>query len=540
MSKIDALMSEGLQLHQSGRLAEAERLYLKVLDKHPSHAAANHLSGLVLLQRGDAAGAVSRLQRAVHVRSQDPEYLANLGTALNAAGRPAEAVEAFDKALALQPRNPAALNNKGMALKALGRHDEAAAAYRAAIALLPEAGFFRNLGTTLTELGDWHGAEAAYRQALAHRDNFPNALTGLCYALQALDRKNEAVSAAAAHAARYPAEAEYHRALGHANWLAGKPEAAAAAYRAAIAAKPDDAEAHRLLALIVPRRTEDEEVEAIEALLARTDLKDDQRAQLEFALGTTLDDIGDHERSFQHLSRGNAIVRRLRPFDLAAARAEMDALREAYAALPESEVPELAPADGPVFIVGLPRSGKTSLEGMLARHPAFFPGGELPVAGNVAAALRKDGRTALRGPAARELGRRYAAMAETLASGRRLLDTMPNNFLLVGALRLALPNARVIHCTRPPAEHAAVLFRKYFSQSGNEYTSDMSDLAGYIDLYRELMSFWSQRFPGFVVDLETSSLQDIAVAAMRDILAFLAADWEPRCAIPYQSEPRSL
>src|SRR5690606_35555232 len=101
MSKIDELMRQGLQLHQAGRIPEARALYEKVLQKQPSHPAANHLAGVAMLQLGDAAGAVPRLQQAVHVRGNDPDFLGNLGAALNAVGRPAEALAASDLSLQL-------------------------------------------------------------------------------------------------------------------------------------------------------------------------------------------------------------------------------------------------------------------------------------------------------------------------------------------------------------------------------------------------------------------------------------------------------
>lgn len=530
MSKIDELMRQGLQLHQAGRLPEAQAIYGKVLEKQPSHAAANHLLGLSLLQRGDAVGAVIRIQRAVHVRGNDPDYLANLGTALNSEGRPAEAVDAFDRALKLQPANAGALNNRAMALKAIGRHDEAVASYRAAIAAKPdEAGFHRNLGKLLSELGDWHGAEAAYRRALELRPNFPNALTGLCNALEALQRVGEAVEVAAIYVARFPTESEYARALGLAYWLAGNSAAAAAAYRAAIAANPADVEAHRMLGSIVTRKSEDAEIRAVESLLARPDLGDEQRAQLEFTLGTAFEDIGDEGRASAHFTRGNALIRKLRPFDIDAALARMAELKDQFAGI---DPPPLESPTGPVFIVGLPRSGKTTLEGMLAQHPDFFPAGELSVAGIRSSGVHQRGKDGAEG--AETLGKQYLAMAGALAPMRRILDTMPNNFLLLGHLRLALPTARILHCTRDSAAHSAALQRKLFLQGGNEYTSDPDDVVAYMTAYRDLMSFWHQRFPHFILDVDTA---DIA-QQLPTILSFLGAPWDPAVTAPYVSEPR--
>ncbi|RYE86651.1 MAG: sulfotransferase, partial [Hyphomicrobiales bacterium] len=297
-----------------------------------------------------------------------------------------------------------------------------------------------------------------------------------------------------------------------------------------IAAHPADAEAHRMLGAIVVRKDVDAEVEAVESLLARENiLNDEQRAQLEFTLGTAYDDLGDEGRASAHFSRGNALIRKLRPFDLDAALRRMEELKQTFAAI---EPPPLAPPTGPVFIVGLPRSGKTTLEGMLARHPVFYPGGELSAAATHSSAVHQRGKDGAQAAAA--LGRRYLAMAAALAPGRRLLDTMPNNFLLLGTLRLALPGARILHCTRDPEAHAAALQRKLFLLGGNEYTSDAADLDAYLAAYRELMSFWRQRFPDFVMDVDMSD----AIAQLPSILQFLGAPWHEAVTAPCVSEPR--
>ena len=166
---------------------------------------------------------------------------------------------------------------------------------------------------------------------------------------------------------------------------------------------------------------------------------------------------------------------------------------------------------------------------MLARHPAFFPAGELPVVGNLSFVVHQQGEEG-----AKALGTRYLAMAEALAPGLRILDTQPENFKFVGLLRQAIPSARILHVTRDPEAHARALPRKLYLQSGNDYTNDSNDLAAYLAGYRSLMSFWSQRFPDFIIDVASSAQG----ADMRAILDFLGAVWDPSVATNFVSEPR--
>lgn len=525
MSKIDDLVREGLARHQAGRRDEAEAFYLKALAKQPSHPAANHLLGVLLLQSGRAADAVTRLQRAVRLH-RSAEYLGNLGTALNAAGQPLEAVEAFDAALALQPASPGVLNNRGMALKALLRHDEAVASYRKAIALLPqEAGFHRNLGNVLADLGDWRGAEAAYREALLHRPGLPNAVTGLCNALLALNRHADATREISDLAAQFPLAPEIHRALGHAHWQSGNPEAAAAAYRRAIAVDPADVEAHRMLGLIVARHHEDEEVQAVQRLLASPGLSDNQRTQLEFTLGQAFEDMGQGDRALDHFQRANKLIRSAAPYDLAAGIAQIDAIIASFAALPDDSLPMLQPPTGPIFVVGLPRSGKSTLEAMLARQPGLFPAGELGTLGIVAGALANRGRlvagTALPPADALTLGERYSATSARLAPTLRIIDTMPNNFLLVGVIRQALPAARIIFCHRDLREHAAALFSKYYAQSGNGYAAALDDTLAYLSATDRLRAAFTRRFPSVLFSLDTGRLRHNPLSTQQEIAAYL-------------------
>jgi Flp pilus assembly protein TadD len=538
-------MRQGLSSHQAGRMAEAEAQYRRVLDREPSHPAANHLLGLVRLQQGDAAGAVALISRALYVRAGDPQYHCNLGVALNAAGEPERALSSFARAVELKPDYAEAYSNRGMAQKALGRPADAAASYREAIRLKPgEAGFHHNLANALIDLGDLHEAEAAYRKALALRPGYPAALSGLCVTLEALGRAGEAVVAGEQATAARPREPEYHRSLGRAYRAAGRLEAAVASYRRALALDPHDAEGHRLLSLIVRRTAYDDDMAAMERMLGRDDLPEDLQAHLNFALGKGYDDICDYQQSFDRYVRGNALQRRRAPFSLEAAEREFAALERLFAEYTEPLPQADRPGAPPIFIVGLPRSGKSSLEGMLGRHAGIHTAGELPLLGHQVAGLRTQYGLAA-APLATVPAAEFAAMGAAYMRDLRklapapaaVIDTMPHNFRHVGFIRLALPNARIIHCVRDPLQHCVAMFQKYFPRPGYEFTSDLAGLAAYFRLYRRLMAHWHRLFPGFVLDLDLADIHRDPDPYLRRILDFCGLPWDPACLAPFESEP---
>lgn len=547
-NRIDDWLRQGLALHQSGKFDDAEPLYRRVLARQPSHPAANHLLGLIKLQQGQAEKAVALISRAVHLRGTDPQYHCNLGVALNASGQPERAIASFERAIELQPGYADAFSNRGMALKALGRLTEAVESYQRAVALKPaEAGYHLNLANAQVDLGDRAAAEQSYRRALALRPGYPAALSGLCLTLEYLDRAGEAVAAGEAAVAAWPREPEHHKSLGRAYRAAMRPEDAVASYRRALALDPRDAESFRLMSLILRRAASDDDMGAMEALLQEPGLPNEQQAQLHFALGKGYDDLGDYRRALDHYLRGNALQRRNTPFSIQAVEHEFAVLerlfetsRQPLPSLPHGQA-------GPIFIVGLPRSGKSSLEGMLGWHARTHKGGELPLLGHQVDAVMRQYRLAepsvfldaLPPSVFATIGANYRREAEKLA-GRSavLIDTMPLNFCRVGFIRLAMPGARILHCIRDPLEHCVAMFQKYFARHGYEYASDPDELAAYYRLYRRLMAHWHRLFPDFVLDIDMAALRQQPEAQMRKVLEFCGLEWDAACLEPYEPEPQ--
>ncbi len=245
MTDVAALVQEGLEHHQDGRLQRAASLYLEALARDPAHAEANHLLGLLLHQTGRRAEAVERLERAAAAAPDNASYHSNLGVVLQALGRLAEADRHYARALALDPGIAAVHSNRGVVLHGLGRLEEAEAAYRRALALDPRhAEAHANLGLTLQALGRREEAAAAYRQALALRPRYAKALGNLGNVLREMGETARAIATLKAALAIQPLDAGLHNNLGIALMEAGQLGEAIQSYGRALAQAPDFAEAH--------------------------------------------------------------------------------------------------------------------------------------------------------------------------------------------------------------------------------------------------------------------------------------------------------
>ena len=546
--KAERLLAEGVALHRAGQPAAAIPIYRKVLARDPRHAEATGLLGLAALQTGDRPAAIRLLGEATRLAPDIARHHANLGVALNAAGQSEAAVQSFTRAIEIEPGYAEAYTNRGMALKLLGRAEAAADDHRRAIALRPgEAGFHHNLGNALSDLGELGAAEAAYRRALELRPGYANALSGLARTLMEQGRSAEAVAAGEAAVASQPRNPEHLRHLARAYRQAGRSDAEAASYRRALDADPLDTESWRLLSLAEAKAAPDADLDALERLWADDAIDGARRVHAGLALARWLEDLGAFERAFDTYAAANRLQRALVEWPAAQAKAELDLAARLFD--PESAPAPLDPArePGPIFIVGLPRAGKTTLEGMITRHSRVRAMGELRTLPVLARQLYETygladpgGHISAVPPGALdELGARYLESARAIVPEPFIpVDTLPPNFRFAGLLRLALPNARVIHAVRAPVDHCAAIFRQFFSRPGYEFSYDLAELVAYRAACATLMEHWRRAIPGFVLDVDVAELRSDPQAGMRSMLDFCGLGFEPGCAEPHESEPR--
>ena len=561
--------------NQRGRFERAARVLAEMVQAQPGAAAVWNDYGIALAGLGRGEEAQAAYRRALELTPDSLGAANNLGEALRLLGRPAEALPCFEQALAAQPdqsevranlahtlvaldrhedalvhyrvvvaerpRHAAALRGAGLALVALDRAEEAVEPLEAACAASPGDPQMRvELSRVFADLGQQEASLRAALEALALAPRRPDAHLCAGQALIQLSRPDEALASLDAALELQPDLAEAHHARGNVLQTLGRNAGARQAFEAALRGDPRRPQFHYSLAETGRFRPGDPRLPAMEALepdMAGLDAR--AKTALHFALAKAYDDLGRHSRAFRHLAAGNALKRAGVEYREAATLAMFRRIAEVFTADLMAEKAGLGDRwAAPVFIVGMPRSGTTLIEQVLASHPQVFGAGELPHVRTLAAGLSwEDGRRAfpdiapsLDATALARLGGVYADKVAPLASGAaRITDKMPENFPFVGLIHLILPRARIIHAWRDPADTCLSCYFKLFG-GDQSHTYDLAELGRYHRAYAALMDHWAGVIPPHaLIRVSYEALVADFEPQVRRILAFCDLEWDERC-----------
>ena len=539
---LDARFGLAACLQACGRHEAASACYETILAAEPAHPEANYGLATLLARLGRGEEASARYRAALAADPDFAEASFGLGTLLARDGALEEAVGCFRRALDVDPDYTEARAALGVALARRDRDDEAMAAFGAVLAAEPgHAEAHNGMGMVLERKLRHAEAMTHYAAVLAAEPGQVHAMAGMANAMKSTGHHGEALALARRVLALRPNFAPAAGLLGAILAEIGEMEEALAECRRAVALAPDRPESLYQLALLATVRPGDGTLEALEAALAVGE-KFTAREQclLHFALAKAYDDIGAREQGFSQLLRGNAIKRSQTPYDEAAVLGGMARLAEVFTpGLLAARVGLGDPSPLPVFIVGMPRSGTTLIEQVLASHEAVHGAGERTEltqavarlnAERMGAAAFPDSVRTLSGEALRRMGAEHvAALAALAPDALRITDKMPGNFFYLGLIRLILPNARVIHVRRDPVDTCLSCFSKLFT-GVQPFAYDLAELGRYYRAYERLMAHWRGVLPPeILLEVEYEALVEDFEPQARRIVAHCGLAWDPSC-----------
>jgi len=451
---------------------QALDLATQLLPQKPENAELHHLAGLSALELQQMPQALQYLQRAMVLYPLRADYATQFAKALSMVNLSADAVTVAERALTLLPLTAQTLDTLGVIYTRANAHDRATSLYDRAVALAPSHPNYRyNFAKSLVFVGDMDAAER-----------------------------------------------ELEACLGMAPWYWG---------------------AHLTLSQLRKQSKTSNHLERLHQLLLKTTENHAAQMNLNLALAKEYEDLADYPKAFEHLAAGKAAA----PVKREDSAQRSEALFEAITRASPKPQPASAgfPTEEPIFVIGMPRSGTTLVERIISSHPDVHSAGELQ---NFALALKRasgsrtpllidiDTITRSQDVDWQKVGEDYLTSTRPdTGSKPRFIDKLPHNFLYVGAIANALPNAKIICLRRDPMDTCLSNFRQLFSVGSpyHDYSFDLLNTGRYYILFDRLMAHWKQLFPGRILEVDYETLVDAQEASSRQLLEFCGLPWNDAC-----------
>mgnify|MGYP002632765309 FL=1 len=479
--------------------------YKKALKINPYYADAYSNMGNVLKDKGDLEAAIQSYKQALKIKPDYAQAYNNMGNALKDKGDLKAAIESYKQALKIKPDYAQAYSNMGIALKGKGDLNAAISSYKQALKIKPDyAEAYNNMGSALNDKGDLEAAIESYKQALTIKPDYAEAYNNMGIALK--DK--------------------------------GDLEAAIESYKQALKIKPDYAEVYRSLSNMHRYKEHDEYFLKMQSLCQSSSLSDEQRCHLNFALSKASEDLNEISQSFNYLKIGNELRKKILSYDIKQDIELFSQLKKSYPSIALQSVVESSDLK-PIFILGMPRSGTTLVEQIVSSHSEVTGAGELSYVSKFGGptargAIKPNTKMIL------EFRQRYIEALKKRSDGRSIVtDKMPQNFLYVGLIFAAFPDAKVIHVNRDPAATCWSNYKHYFIDKELGYCYDLDDTVKYFGLYTDLMQFWLGHYGDRIYNLNYDNLTINQDDETRKLIEYLELEWENDCLSP-QHNKRSV
>ena len=542
----------GLILQDLGLMDEAVISYEKAITFKPDYIEAHINLGNIYKELKQLDAAVKSYEKVIAINPDYPEAHFNLGNTFRELGQLETAIKSYEKVIAIKPDNADVHFNLGDTLSELGQLDEAVKSYEKAISIEVDfANAHNNLGISLKKLGQLDEAIKCYEKAISIEIDFTDAHNNLGVVLQQLGQLDKAIKCYKKALAIKPDYLEALNNLGVVLQQLGQLDKAIKCYEKALAIKPDYADAHYNLGFLKQYTANDPQITKMKSLLTDSKLSPSKRIKLCFALAKVNENLDNQDEFFKYLHEANRLRKQELNYSLDRSKTLFSTVKEMFSS-PYSDIEKSLSSEPstihPIFIVGMPRSGSTLVEQIISSHHEVYGAGELTNLQDIIRPIVSDNLTkgsniasTLIGDKKINLSNAYSIPEKVFLSIRKqyldvlsnlntpdsvITDKFPMNFLYIGFILTAFPEAKIIHLKR---DARAICWSIYSHNMGFNFGNDFDDLAGFYGLYTDLMNYWHQLFPGKIYDMCYEDLTTNQEEETKKLLQYCELDWDKNC-----------
>jgi len=492
-----------MALYANGQIQDAIDKIQSLNKDFPNVPFLFNILGVCYKSLGQLAAAAKMFETAVDIKPDYAEAYYNLGVTLAANGELKAAVKPYKTAIALIPNYPDAHNNLGNIFKKLGKFKAAIESYQWAVAYKPGkfAGTEFNLGTLFSDI-DQKTAIKHFEKAIAIKPDFAEAYYSLGLVFRDLGLKAEAIES----------------------------------YNKAINIRPDYIDVHKDLSNIKKFKKNDPQLFQMQTLIVNSDLGKLELINLNFALANANESLKNQNEQFKFLNEGN----RLRKIDLNYSfdkdKQLFSRIKKEFKTLPSviKKSSYWTSTVSPIFIVGMPRSGTSLVEQIIASHNEVFGAGELNFLNQIMSLLLKEqldeDKDGFSENVLLSIRQKYSDSLSSLNTSKKIItDKLPLNFRYIGFILSAFPEAKIVHVKRDAIATCWSIYRHSFSSNGNGYAYNQEDIARYYQLYTDLMDFWHELYPNQIYDVGYEDLTTNQEEETRMLLEYCELEWDESC-----------
>jgi len=569
----NSLIQAAFTEHRSGRLMQCQELCRQILSKVPKHFDALLLSGIVAAKMGNRDLGMSRIgtasqvnpnsfvaknwlamllrdsgrlaeasecaKQAVALCPNEPDAWFNLGVCYSYQSKFYDAVPSFKRAIELRPSQPEYRHALSQCLEAIGLGRDAIEALHAALEISERTDWLVQLANLQLAEGDSLTAVVVCERALVLDPSLAPAHLILSLALEDLGRHQGATDSFEQAITLHPTPSECYRIRGLRRQSAGKFEDANRDYTKSVELQPTQGFCY--YGIVTSKRVSELDlpiIETMEGALRGGDLEPGELSYLHFALGKANDDLGDYAKAMEHFDQANRLLRATklgnRPFDREGFTARIDGIIRAFSAeVLDSQNAIGSSSDLPILVVGMMRSGTTLLEKVLSCHPNIGAAGEQSYWMHNLPSMADFESGEINFTALADAGQRYCRLLESIAPGfERVVDKNPANFFALGAIRLALPNARIIHLRRNPIDTCLSIYMTPI-KSPPEFGCDRENIVFAYRQYLRLMDHWRSILPADrFLEVDYEDLVRSNESTVKELIRFSGLPWNDECLRP--------